>query len=88
MDAETMVREEILQKTPTRSRHSVSESMSSVGHKKSNDKCLPNTHPKIKRVHEWLQYQSSNLNSTVPPPPLPTVITDCEASGEYTTGKS
>lgn len=85
MDAETLVREEILMKTPIRNRHSISES--SPSRKKSGGSNIVDsstTHPKIKRVQEWLQHQPAAVNCTGPPPLLSAATTDCEASGEYT----
>lgn len=91
-----MVREEILMKTPTRNRHSFSE-VAHVGITSSNLRKKSSgsgggggsvpalTHPKIKRVQEWLQDQSIVPNSNGPPPLLlSAATTDCEASGEYT----
>lgn len=85
LDAETLVREEILQKTPTRCRHSYSEAIQLVAdHRlKGCDKTM--SHPKIKRVQEWLQHHPPATSSAnVPPPIVSTGTTDCEASGEYT----
>ncbi len=76
------MREEILSKTPSRNhRHSYAEM--SV-HKNGCDGKATMSYPKIKRVQEWLHHQPST-----PPTPLSLsqVGTDCEASGEYTTGK-
>lgn len=87
MDAETLVRDEILMKTPIRNRHSISESSPSrkkSGGSVSADLSLSTTHPKIKRVQEWLQHQPASVNCTGPPPLLSAATTDCEASGEYT----
>lgn len=72
-------------KTPHRNRHSISES--SPSRKKSGGSVsadLSTTHPKIKRVQEWLQHQPASVNCTAPPPLLSAATTDCEASGEYT----
>ncbi|KAJ6632637.1 Klarsicht protein [Pseudolycoriella hygida] len=80
IEAETLVREEILSKTPSRS-HRQSYAEMSV-HKSGCDNKATMSYPKIKRVQEWLHHQPST-----PPTPLPLshVGTDCEASGEYTT---
>lgn len=88
IDAETLVREDIFNKTPTHSQNSFSENSPVTIRKKSaGEKVMATTHPKIKRVQEWLHQQSTTvvLGANVPPPPLlPVVSTDCEASGEYT----
>lgn len=81
IEAETLVREEILSKTPSRN-HRQSFAEMSV-HKNGCDNKATMSYPKIKRVQEWLHHQPST-----PPTPLSLsqVGTDCEASGEYTTG--
>lgn len=91
MDAETLVREEILMKTPTRGRHSFSgPSGLAIGGGSSRRKTVlavemadKGTHPKIKRVQEWLQHQPTGANETEVAG-LSAANTDCEASGEYT----
>lgn len=86
MEAESLVREEILMKTPTRGRHSFSGPSGGGSRRKTSLAVeLPEkgTHPKIKRVQEWLQHQP-NAVSAVETVVISTGITDCEASGEYT----
>lgn len=80
IEAETLVREEILAKTPSRN-HRPSFAETSI-HKSGCDNKATMSNPKIKRVQEWLHHQPS-----IPPTPSSQVGTDCEASGEYTTGK-
>lgn len=93
MDAESLVRDEILMKTPARNRHSISEvthvgvsssSSSNLRKKSSGSGDASITHPKIKRVQEWLEHQPVVPNLNGPPPLLSAATTDCEASGEYT----
>lgn len=84
MEAETLVREEILMKTPSRCRHSFSGPSEGGSRRKpalAVDVSEKGTHPKIKRVQEWLQHQPSCGSEVVE---KSSVITDCEASGEYT----
>lgn len=89
MDAETLVREELLMKTPQRNgRHSFSEAAAAAAtlspSRKPKTPAVLDTHPKIKRVQEWLEHQPIATNC---PPPLlsrTATTTDCEASGEYT----
>lgn len=89
MDAETLVREELLMKTPQRARNSFSETSSPSRKPKGAAAVVPDplnhTHPKIKRVQEWLEHQPVG-GANCPPPPLTrtATTTDCEASGEYT----
>lgn len=85
LDAETLVREEILQKTPTRCRHSLSEAIQLVAdHRVKNCAAKVMSHPKIKRVQEWLQHNPPTVAENVPSSIISAGTTDCEASGEYT----
>lgn len=87
MEAETLVREEILMKTPTRGRHSFS-GPSGAGTRRKTALAVEfaekGTHPKIKRVQEWLQHQPSGGAAGTEVVGLSAATTDCEASGEYT----
>ncbi|KAG4070669.1 hypothetical protein HA402_013589 [Bradysia odoriphaga] len=80
MEAETLVREDILSKTPSRNNRPSFGEMSV--RKNGCDSKVTMSNPKIKRVQEWLHHQPST-------PPTPLTLsragTDCEASGEYTT---
>lgn len=80
IEAESLVRDEILAKTPIRSRQQTTEvSVSAPSTMRKMDKTLLN--PKIKRVEQWLNNQTTTVSI---PPPSPTLATDCEASCEYT----
>lgn len=86
MEAETLVREEILMKTPTRGRHSFSGPSGGGTRRKTAvavEFAEKGTHPKIKRVQEWLQHQPST-STVAEVVGVRAATTDCEASGEYT----
>lgn len=80
IEAESLVRDEILAKTPIRYRQQTTDvSVSAPPTVRKTDKALLN--PKIKRVEQWLKNQTTIVSI---PPPSPTLATDCEASCEYT----
>lgn len=85
MDAETLVREEILQKSSLRHPNSSTEIRVDESAKLEQNAKVPH-YPKIKRVQEWLQHQPIlHAGTSDTPPPLASAgTTDCEASGEYT----
>lgn len=80
IEAESLIRDEILAKTPIRYRQQNAEAcVSAPSTIRKADKSVLN--PKIKRVEQWLKNQT---HSVCVLPPISTLATDCEASCEYT----
>lgn len=85
LDAENLVRDEILFKTPTRNRRKSAADMSNST--AARQIITPLTSSKIKRVEHWLHNQSQSKHAT-PSSPIQAMNTDGEASCEYTESDS